>query len=189
MVVPVGDPRNDVVVRRLSPGDNTAFVQFMDAVPPGDRRFLKENPADTTAAFVAFMERTDRESRLAAVAPDGQIVGLAGAFPGEGWSSHVAEIRVVVSSDYRGHGLGRKLAREALSEAYRLGCANAYVEVVSEQEALVAMFQDLGFDPEALLLDFVRDGDGGFHDLMLLTHRADVQMARHQFVAESEVVA
>ena len=37
------------------------------------------------------------------------------------------------------------------------------------------MFQDMGFEPAALLPDFVRDGAGDFHDLMLLTHRADDQ--------------
>ena len=34
------------------------------------------------------------------------------------------------------------------------------------------MFQDLGFEPQALLPDFVRDGAGEFHDLMVLTLHA-----------------
>jgi hypothetical protein len=54
-----------------------------------------------------------------------------------------------------------------------MGCSHSFVEVVAEQEALVDMFQDMGFEPEALLVDFVRDEAGQCHDLMLLTHRTD----------------
>ena len=85
--------------------------------------------------------------------------------------------------------MGRELARSALLEALKLGCSNTYVEVVAEQEGLVTMFQDMGFDPEALLPDFVRDSDGVFHDLMILTHRVDVQWARNQFLGMDEVFA
>ena len=77
----------------------------------------------------------------------------------------------------------------ALLEALELGCSHAYVEVVAEQDALVAMFQDMGFEPEALLADFVRDGTGDFHDLMLLTHRASEQWGRSQVLGLDEVVA
>lgn len=34
------------------------------------------------------------------------------------------------------------------------------------------MFQSLGFRPEAILEDFVRDSAGNPHDLLLLTHHA-----------------
>jgi len=78
--------------------------------------------------------------------------------------------------------IGRDLARGALVEALNLGCRQAYVEVVAEQESLVAMFQDLGFEPAALLPDFVRDSAGEFHDLMLLTHRTDEQWGIHHLL-------
>ena len=61
---------------------------------------------------------------------------------------------------------------EGCVAALELGCTHVYVEVVAEQTALVAMFRKLGFEPEALLADFVRDGAGESHDLMLLTHHA-----------------
>ena len=63
------------------------------------------------------------------------------------------------------------MACAALVEAHDLQCSQVYVEVVAEQEALIAMFQDMAFEPAALLPDFVRDGAGDFHDLVLLTHR------------------
>jgi L-amino acid N-acyltransferase YncA len=163
-----------------------AFSEFVSQVPEGERRFLKENLENPMEAFVGFL-RDSKARRLVAVEKGGGIVGVAGAFPGGGWSSHVAEVRVLVSASHRRHGVGRALARAALVEAIKLGCSHAYVEVVAEQEALVAMFQDLGFEPEALLRDFVRDGGGEFHDLMLLTHRVADQWGRNQVFGLSEV--
>ena len=172
-----------VVLRPLTAEDRTAFIEFIPRVSRGERRFLKEDLADPTKAFDAFLG--DRSRRVVAVDEAGDIIGLSGAYPGEGWSSHVAELRVLVADGHRSRGVGRRLAGAALGEALALGCTHAYVEVVAEQEALVSMFQDMGFLPEALLPDFVRDGGGGFHDLMLLTHRASEHWSRTDVLGEA----
>lgn len=177
-----------IAVRPLAPEDAAAFIRFLAAVPDGERRFLKEDLADSASAFAGFMLDTNAR-RVVAVGEDGDIVGLAGAFPGTGWSSHVAELRVLVSSSRRQRGTGRALARAGLVEALKLGCSHVYVEVVAEQEALVVMFQNMGFEPEALLGDFVRDGEGGFHDLMLLTHRVADHWGTSEILGLDEVVA
>ena len=188
MTAPGTDAPDRFSVRPMSDDDGPAFSRFVSQVPEGERRFLKENLERPTEAFLEYLHDPEVR-RVVAVEDDGDIVGMAGAFPGEGWSSHVAELRVIVSSNRRRHGVGRALARAALLEALELGCSLAYVEVVAEQEALVAMFQDMGFEPEALLADFVRDGTGDFHDLMLLTHRASEQWGRSQVLGLDEVVA
>jgi GNAT superfamily N-acetyltransferase len=184
MLPPGAESSSAVVIRLLTPEDGPAFAVFVSGVPDGDRRFLKED-LDGEQGFATRM-RDPRERRLVAVL-DGDVVGVAGAFPGSGWSSHVAELRVLVGPGYRGQGVGRQLAKAALMAALKLGCTHAYVEVISEQEALVSMFQDLGFVPEAILADFVRDGDGTFHDLMLLTHRAQDQLPQSQAFALLEL--
>jgi ribosomal protein S18 acetylase RimI-like enzyme len=178
-------PPSAVAIRPLTHEDGRAFALFASLVPDGDRRFLKEDLQDSAGEFARFL-REAQERRLVAVTESG-IVGVAGAFPGSGWSSHVAELRVLVAPSHRGRGLGRELARSALVAALELGCTHAYVEVVAEQEALVSMFQDLGFVPEAILADFVRDGEGQFHDLMLLTHRAQDQVPLRQVLDLLEV--
>jgi L-amino acid N-acyltransferase YncA len=175
-------------VRPLTPKDGLAFARFATGVPDGERRFLKESLENSEDGWAAMLGEPGVR-RLAATEPGGEIVGLAGAFPGSGWSSHVAELRVIVGAHHRRQGIGRALAQAALIEALELDCSQAYVEVVAEQESLVAMFQDLGFEPEALLADFVRDGAGEYHDLMLLTHRADEQRSRQQVLGLNEVEA
>jgi|SRR5689334_2907051 len=169
-------------VRPMTRDDGPAFARFMERVSEGEQRFLKESHAEAAAALDTDLRPDARVRRLVAVESNGEVVGVAGAFPGSGWSSHVAELRVLVATDRRRRGIGRDLARGALVEALNLGCRQAYVEVVAEQESLVAMFQDLGFEPAALLPDFVRDSAGEFHDLMLLTHRTDEQWGIHHLL-------
>ena len=42
--------------------------------------------------------------------------------------------------------------------------------MTADQEAAVAVFQDMGFRLEAQLRDQVRDHDGKDHDLLVLSH-------------------
>ena len=180
------EPSRRFDVRLMTGEDAEAFAQFVAQIPEGERRFFKE-PVHDAAELLSGAEPGAR--RLVAVEPGGVIVGAAGAFPAAGWSSHVAELRVLVAAAHRRHGVGRALARAALAEALKLGCTHTYVEVVAEQEGLVGMFQDMGFEPEALLTDFVRDGEGNYHDLLLLTHRVNDQWSRNQLLGLDEVVA
>ncbi len=157
-------------IRRLAPGDEAALEAFLGAVPPGDRTFMKEDLEDPTAARAWI---SDTASTRAVATEDDEIVGLAAVIPGVGWSSHVADLRLVVHPGHRRRGVGSELARWAVLEATRMGFKKLVVEVVAEQEAAVAMFQGLGFEGEALLTDHIRDRDGNLRDLLLLAHRAD----------------
>lgn len=162
---------NEITLRSPDRDDRDALARFLSGIPDGDRRFLRDHISDADAVLERWLGDS-RSRRLLAV--DGpEIVGLAAALQGTGWSSHVAQIEVLVAVSHRRRGLGRMLARGALTLAFELGCTHVYVEVVAEQAALVAMFEELGFDPEALLRDFVRASDGAFHDLMVLTHRVE----------------
>jgi hypothetical protein len=62
-------------------------------------------------------------------------------------------------------------------EALALGLGKMVVEVIADQEGLVAMFRGLGFEPEALLVDHVRDRSGELRDLLVLAHSVEEQMA------------
>jgi RimJ/RimL family protein N-acetyltransferase len=154
-------------VRRLNAGDRPAWARFLADVPPGEERFFKDDVTDP-----ATFERWMHDPGWFVAVVDAEITGAVAALAGTGWSSHVAELRLIVGGPHRGRGLGRRLARHGLVTALELGCTHVYVEVVAEQAGLVAMFRKLGFQPEALLADFVRDGTGEPHDLMLLTHNA-----------------
>jgi ribosomal protein S18 acetylase RimI-like enzyme len=146
-----------------------ALVGFFADLPEGDRTFVKED-VDSPEAIRSW-RRPDRQ--WLALDDAGQPAGFVAVLPLHGWSDHVGEIRLVVHPDHRGHGLGRTLARHALVSALGLGLTKVVVEVVADQEALLAMFDGLGFTGEALLRDHIRDRSGTLHDLVLLAHHVD----------------
>ena len=158
-------------IKRLEPADREALERFVARVPEGDRTFFKE---DVEAPDVVDAWTRPGPSRALAV-EGGEVVGYVAVVPLHGWSSHVGEVRVIVDPDHRGRGVGRALARRAVVEAVELDLSKMVVEVVADQEPTIAMFRSLGFDPEALLTDHVRDQSGSLRDLMILAHSVEEQ--------------
>jgi RimJ/RimL family protein N-acetyltransferase len=97
------------------------------------------------------------------------------------WSPHVGEIRMVVSLDVRGQGVGRALSQETFALALGAGLEKLSVQMTVDQQAAIALFESLGFKAEALLRDHVRDVDGKKHDIVVLGH--NVAQVRAQMEA------
>ena len=155
-------------LREPRPDDLDALLAFFASVPEHERTFFKEDVLDRDE--VAATLEAERGRRALAEAPGGAVAGYVAVVPLAGWSDHVGEVRLVVSPDHRGAGVGRALARRALLDALGCGLRKLVVEVVAEQEGAVGMFQALGFHAEGLLRDHVRDHDGTLRDLVILAH-------------------
>lgn len=153
-------------IRAFEPSSRPAVERFLGRVPEGDRTFFKE---DVTDPEILEAWTRPENTRLLAV-EDGEVVGYAAVIPLQGWSRHVGEVRVVVDPSRRHRGIGGALARQALRRALDLGLTKVVVEVVAEEDGTVALFRSLGFQPEALLRDHVRDRNGDVRDLMILAH-------------------
>jgi ribosomal protein S18 acetylase RimI-like enzyme len=157
-----------VQIEKLGPERCDALLAFFGSLPEGDRTFIKEEVTDpdTVRSWASDASPGGRW-----VAVDGEeVTGYVAVRPLPGWSDHVGEVRLVVAPDRRGTGLGRELARHALVQAVGSGLTKLVVEVVAEQGAALALFTDLGFTGEALLVDHIRDRDGELRDLMVLAH-------------------
>ena len=159
--------------RLITADDEAALVRFFARIPEADRTFLKEDVDDPAVVTAWARPGTARVVALDA----GEVVGSVAVLPLHGWSSHVGEVRLVVDPEHRGQGLGRALARHAVHDAVELGLAKLVVEVIADQEALIAMFRTLGFEPEALLSDHVRDRNGQIRDLLVLANDVESQFA------------
>ena len=100
---------------------------------------------------------------------DGAVVGCGTLVRDpHSWSPHVGEIRMVVSQDVRGQGVGRALSQETFASALGAGLEKLSVQMTVDQQAAIALFESLGFKAEALLRDHVRDVDGKKHDIVVL---------------------
>ena len=160
-------------IRPIEPGDHASLVRFFERIPESDRTFLKEDVSDP-----AVLDAWAAPGAARAIAvEDGDVIGSVAVVPLHGWSSHVGEVRLVVDPARRGRGLGRALARRAVLDALDLGLSKLVVDVIADQAALVGMFRALGFEPEALLTDHVRDRSGEMRDLMVLAQSVGDQFA------------
>lgn len=157
--------------RELAPDDGPALHDFFAEVPEEDRTFFKEDVADPDVAARWVADR--RSVRRVAVDDDGAIIAFAALSPGVQRTSHVADLRLVVSARARGQGLGRALAREMLIAAVQHGFRKVTVEIAADGTGAIGMFRALGFVPEALLRDHLCGADGELHDLVVLAHQID----------------
>ena len=158
-------------IRPLDEGCREALEAFFQRVPEGDRTSFAE---DVTAPGVVGEWLADRRGRRAvAVGDDGGVLGYVAVLPLVGWSSHVGSLRVVVDPSTRGKGIGRDLARHGLLTSLDMGLTKTVVEVVADAVPAIGMFEGIGFEPEALLRDHVKDRSGELRDLVVLAHAVD----------------
>lgn len=82
-------------------------------------------------------------------------------------------VRISSRAQARGKGVGRALSRHGLVAGLELDLSKLVVEVVVDAVPAIGMFEALGFEPETLLRDHVRDKSGELRDLVVLAHLVD----------------
>jgi ribosomal protein S18 acetylase RimI-like enzyme len=159
-------------VRELTAADAPALRDFFGSMPAEDRTFFFQDVNDPAVA--EGWAGDERRLRRAAVDAEGRIVAFAALQPGVDWSSHVADMVLVVAPEARRAGLGRTLARRMLLEAVEQGFKKVMVMIAADNEAAIQMFSKIGFQPEALLRDQLRSPeDGTLRDVVIVAHLVD----------------
>jgi RimJ/RimL family protein N-acetyltransferase len=179
-----GDTRIDIA--RMTPADRAALVALVETLHPHDLLFV---PRDISHPKVidAWIRSLASGELSSLVARDGdEMVGCTAVVSDPlSWSRHVGELRVLLSPAWRGKGLGRALIQECFAQALELGLKKLMVQMTTDQRAAIAVFEELGFRPEALLAKHVADRDGKLHDLVLLSHDVDAVAARQDLYGVS----
>jgi GNAT superfamily N-acetyltransferase len=161
----------EIEFRLMSRADEAAVLDFAKKLPTHDLLFLPRNISEpkVLSAWINEIERGAITSLLAV--KEGRVVG-SGTLVRDphSWSPHVGELRMVVSADVRGQGVGRALSQETFLLALGAGLEKLSVQMTVDQRAAIALFESLGFKAEALLHDHVRDVDGKKHDIVVLGH-------------------
>ena len=75
----------------------------------------------------------------------GEVVGTVGLFPLGGGLCELRKMYLLAR--YRGHGLGKRLLRHAISRARELGCARIELETASVLETAAHLYESFGFRP------------------------------------------
>jgi RimJ/RimL family protein N-acetyltransferase len=180
----------DIEFRLMSRPDEGAVLEFARKLPTHDLLFLPRNISQpkVLSAWINEIERGDIASLLAV--NDGKVVGCGTVVrDSHSWSPHVGEIRMVVSLDVRGQGVGRALSQETFALALSApGLEKLSVQMTVDQRAAIALFESLGFRAEALLREHVQDVDGKKHDIVVLGHNIAQVRAQLEAYGISEAV-
>jgi len=159
-----------VIIRRLSEDDRAALLAFGAGLPEDDRLYL-EDDLQSQEIITRLVNAHAAENWRQIVALEGdQIIGYGAVRRLPGWSSHVAEIQLIISSTWRHEGLGTIMAQAIFDAARELGAAKVIIEMVEEQAFGRAIFERLGFRVEGMLSQHVRDRGGQQHNLLVLAY-------------------
>ncbi|MCC6960565.1 MAG: GNAT family N-acetyltransferase [Dehalococcoidia bacterium] len=161
----------DVTIRLMTAADKAGILDFARSLPEHDLLFLRRDITQEDAVDDWIKEMNSGEIITILADCAGKIVGYATIHKSLlRWTEHVAELRVTVAESMRGAGLGRVLTQEAFATALAGGIDKMVAQMTLDQKGAIATFEGLGFRPEALLRDHVKDRDGNKHDLLMLSH-------------------
>lgn len=161
----------EVTLRLMTAGDKAGILAFARALPEHDLLFLRRDITQESAVDDWVEEMKSGEIVTILAEYQGGIVGYATIHRSLlRWTAHVAELRVMVAESMRGSGLGRVLTQEAFANALAGGIEKMVAQMTLDQKGAIATFEGLGFRPEALLRDQVKDRQGNKHDLLVLSH-------------------
>lgn len=161
----------EILLRPFAPGDEEAVLAFARTLPEHDLLFLTRDITQPKVVGAWLREIEDGTIVSLLALQDSKVVGTTAVVRDElSWSPHVGDIRILVSPELRGQGLGHILAQESMRMATDMGLEKLTVRMTVDQTAAIALFESLGFRGEALLRDQVKDRSGRRHDIAILSH-------------------
>lgn len=161
----------DVTLRLMTSADKAGILAFARGLPEHDLLFLRRDITQDDAVDDWIREMNSGEIVTILAIHGSDVVGYATIHRSLlRWTAHVAELRVMVAESMRGAGLGRILTQEAFANALTEGIEKMVAQMTLDQKGAIATFEGLGFRPEALLRDQVKDRQGNKHDLLVLSH-------------------
>lgn len=160
----------DVMIRPLGEHDRAKLLTFGQQLPQDDLLYLEDDFQSTEIISRLVNAHQAENWRQFVVEADDEIVGYSSARRLVGWSSHVADIVLLVSPGWRRSGVGVALAQAIFDAARDLGVRKVIVEMLEEQQSGRAIFERLGFSVEGTLTRHTRDRQGNYHNLLILSY-------------------
>ena len=132
-------------IRPLSGSDRADLIALHDAVGDDSIRFRFFTPGRIAAhRYVDHLLSAPVDSVLAlGVVMSGQLVGMVSA---EILSADAAEVALLVADQEQGHGLGSLLLEHMAAACRNRGIHRLVAEVLADNNAMLRVFQDAGFD-------------------------------------------
>lgn len=130
-------------IREVRKGDHARLTRFFQRNDvPEVTQYFHPFPLNATSAEAIACGSTS-DAYLAACAGD-EIVGLCML---RGWDEgyEVPSFGILIDSNHRGNGTGRRLAQQGLLEARRRGSERVRLTVYASNKPALELFRSLGF--------------------------------------------
>ena len=161
----------EISLSLMGPDDREAVLGFAGGLPRHDLLFLRRDISRPETVDVWLAEIATGQIHTVLARVEEAVIGYGTLDRSTlDWSRHVAELRVVVSEEGRGKGIGGFLTREVFALALTLEVEKIVARMTLDQKGAMKTFEGLGFRPEALLRDHVKDANGVTHDLVTMSH-------------------
>ncbi len=160
--------KTPALLRPLGRYDGKPLLEFYQGLPEEERLSLRDDV--TRPEWVRrFLEQVGSGEVISfGVEIRGALVGAASLYRlRHGWSAHVGELRISVASGSRRNGVGSILASVLVRVARGIGVEKLVAHMMEQQRPALQTFERLGFTPEAVLKDHVKDIAGNKHDLLV----------------------
>lgn len=163
-----------IELRLVTAADRNAILEFARGLPEEDLLFLRVDLTEPSNVD-EWIKRIESGQSAAIAAYEGErLVGYAKLHRETArWTRRLGEIRVNVGPHLRGKGLGRILTSHIFDVGQAMGLRKLTAHMIADQHGAQAAFRRLGFVPEALLADYVEDGNGKPRDLVIMSHDID----------------
>jgi L-amino acid N-acyltransferase YncA len=153
--------------------DEEGLEKFFSQLSEEERWFLRENLTDPEF-LKRWMEKLDYDQMIPIIAvkdDDNSIVGYCTLYRAVSPSiRHVVHLRTMLHSAYRGQRLGSWMILDSVKLSMDLGIRKMVVEFVEGvEDAAGAAATKLDFHREAVLPDYVKDKQGNYRDLIIMT--------------------
>ncbi|MFN3821445.1 MAG: GNAT family N-acetyltransferase, partial [bacterium] len=160
----------NLIIRPLEEEDIGEVVRFMRSLPEEERVYFWDDPTQPEV-----IRRWIRESQ------EGNGVALIGSV-GEkiitlwtlshdrhSWTRHIGYLWGIVDPAYRRQGVATVMVRELLNLATHLDIERVALELIRPQKGQIGHFTHLGFEMIAVLRDWVKDPNGQYHDMIIIS--------------------
>ncbi len=152
------------------------LAKFASTLSRDDLMFLRLDirDADTREEWLKNIE-DGHTLTIIALDADRALVGYCSLhINSRTWTSHIGEFRVLVAPAFRGTGLSTRLINEIFQIARDLKLERLVVHIAREQRRFRGLLEEMGFQAEALLTDWLKSRDGNTHDLVIMSqHLSD----------------
>ncbi len=147
-----------LTLRPMTRDDQYALYSFFCGLPEANRRYLGNDVTDRR-----LLEKWARNLNYDRVLPilaeyDGRVVANATLhFQTFGWGRHIAEVRVTITPEFQGRGLGALLLGELSELAAGHKVKKLLARIVTNQKAVIHAFEKAGFGVVTELKNYVKD--------------------------------